>query len=149
VLTIGRIGFWAGVAAAFATVLYDVAQILQVAGIVAFPLDDILIFGASLCIAVPFVLEVLALHYSSDVGKRFWTHAALIFTTIYATFAAANYVVQLSTVIPAKLRGMGGAVRLLEQTPHSLFWDFDAIAYMAMGNRPESTWIRGERPDPA
>ena len=131
--TRGRIGFWAGLAAASATVAYDVAQIFQIAGLVHFPLDEILIFGASLCIIVPFVLEMLALHYSRASDKQFWTHAALIFTTMYAVFGAANYVVQLTTVIPAKLRGTADSVRVLEQTPHSLLWDFDALAYIAMG----------------
>jgi len=79
------------------------------------------------------VFEILAFHYSSPADKRFWTHAAVIFTTLYAVFGTANYVIQLTTVIPAKLRGAGDAVRLLDQTPHSLFWDFDAIAYIMMG----------------
>lgn len=130
---LGLIGFWAGVAAFTATVGYDVAQIFQVIGVLHFPLDEILIFGASLCIVVPFVLQTLALHYLTPVDRRFWTHAALLFTTIYAVFATANYVVQLTTVIPAKVRGTAETVRLLEQTPHSLLWDFDAIAYMMMG----------------
>ena len=129
----GRLGFRAGVAAFTATVAYDVVQILQVVGALHFPLDEILIFGASLCIIVPFVFEILALHYTSPIDKRFWTHAALIFTTMYAVFGAANYVVQLTTVIPAKLGSALNTVQLLEQTPHSLFWDFDAIAYIAMG----------------
>jgi hypothetical protein len=129
----GRIGFRAGLAAATATVAYDTVQILQVVGVLHFPLDEILIFATSLCIVIPFVFEILAFHYSSPADKRFWTHAALIFTTLYAVFATANYVIQLTTVIPAKLRGAGDAVRLLDQTPHSLFWDFDAIAYIMMG----------------
>lgn len=132
-MTIGRIGFWAGLAAFTATVLYDVVQVLQVAGVLHFPLDEILIFGTSLCIVVPFVLEILALHYSTAGEERFWSHAALIFTSIYAVFGTANYVVQLATVIPARLHGAADTVRLLEQTPHSLLWDFDAIAYLAMG----------------
>jgi hypothetical protein len=131
--TLGRIGFRAGVAAAAATIAYDVVQILQVVGVVHFPLDEILIFGTSLCIVVPFVLMMLALHYSRPAESRFWTHAALLFTTIYAVFGSANYVIQLATVIPAKLRGAGETVRVLEQTPHSLMWDFDAMAYIAMG----------------
>lgn len=131
--TPGRIGFWAGVAAFTATVAYDVVQILQLVGVLHFPLDEILIFGASLCIVVPFVLEMLALHYSRPSEDRFWTHAGLIFTTMYAVFGTANYIIQLTTVIPAKLRGAAETVRLLEQTPHSLLWDFDAIAYLAMG----------------
>jgi hypothetical protein len=130
---LGRIGFWAGVGACAATIAYDVAQVLQVLGVLRFPLDEILIFGTSLCIVVPFVLEMLALHYSTPIESRFWTHAGLIFTTMYAVFGTANYVIQLTTVIPAELRGMADTVRVLEQTPHSLLWDFDAIAYLAMG----------------
>ena len=131
--TVGRIGFLAGVAAFGATVAFDIVQILQVLGVLHFPFDEILIFGASLCIVVPFVLEIVAFHHSSFLEKRFWTHTALIFTTMYAVFATANYVVQLATVIPAKMRGAAETVRMLEQTPHSLLWDFDAIAYIMMG----------------
>jgi len=132
-LRLGRIGFRAGVTAATATIAYDVVQILQVLGVLHFPLDEIAIFGTSLCIVVPFVLEMLALHYSRPAESRFWTHAGLIFTTMYAVFGSANYVIQLATVIPAKLRGAADTVRVLEQTPHSLLWDFDAMAYLAMG----------------
>jgi hypothetical protein len=131
--TVGRIGFLAGVTAFAATVAFDVVQLLQLLGVLHFPFDEMLIFGASLCIVVPFVFEILALHHSSALEKRFWTHAALIFTTMYAVFATANYVVQLGTVIPAKMRGAADTVRVLEQTPHSLLWDFDAIAYIMMG----------------
>jgi hypothetical protein len=131
--SLGRIGFRAGSAACAATIAYDVVQIAQMAGVVHFPLDEILIFGTSLCIVVPFAFLMLAVHYTRSSDARFWTHAALIFTTMYAMFGTANYVIQLATVIPAKVRGAGEAVRVLEQTPHSLLWDFDAIAYLAMG----------------
>jgi heme/copper-type cytochrome/quinol oxidase subunit 4 len=120
-------------AAAAATAAYAVVQILQVAGILSFPVDEILIYGTSLCIVIPFILEMLAFHHLTPSDKQFWTHAALIFTIIYAVFVTANYVVQLSTVIPAKLRGEAEAIRILEQTPHSLFWDYDAVGYIAMG----------------
>ena len=46
--TIGRIGFWSGLSAFAATVAYDLVQILQVLGVLHFPLDEILIFGTSL-----------------------------------------------------------------------------------------------------
>ena len=76
---------------------------------------------------------MLALHYVTPPARQFWTHASLIFTIIYAVFVVANYVVQLATVVPAKLSGGGDAVRVLHQTPHSMFWDYDAIGYVAMG----------------
>ncbi len=45
----------------------------------------------------------------------------------------ANYVVQLATVIPMKLKGAASEIGILEQVPHSLFWDNDAIGYIFMG----------------
>lgn len=132
-MSVGRIGLWAGVAACTATIAYDVVQIMQLLDLLHFPFDEMLIFGTSLCIVVPFVLEVLALHHSTSTEQRFWSHAALLFTMMYAVFGTANYVVQLTTVIPAKLQGAAAAISILEQTPHSLFWDYDAVAYIAMG----------------
>ena len=130
---ISEVGYWSGLAAFASAVAYDLVQILQVAGVLRFPLDEILIYGTSLCIVVPFILEMLSLHYLTAKDKQFWTHASLIFTIIYAVFVTANYVVQLETVIPSKLSGTSEAIRILEQTPHSLFWDYDAVGYISMG----------------
>jgi len=130
---VSNVGYWCGLAAFTSTVAFVFMQVLQVAGMLRFPADEILIYGTSLCIVVPFILEMLVLHHLTAADKQFWTHASLIFTIIYAVFVTANYVVQLATVIPAKLNGLSGAIRILEQTPHSLFWDFDALGYIAMG----------------
>src|SRR5689334_19857410 len=124
--SIYKIGFWCGIMAFGATTLFVIVQLLQVTGLLHFPLDEILIYGTSLCIVVPFVLEMLALHYVTPTSKKFWGHAALTFTIIYAVFVTANYVVQLATVIPMRLKGAVDKILILEQTPHSLFWDFDA-----------------------
>jgi hypothetical protein len=131
--TINEVGYWSGLAAFASAVAYDVVQILQVAGVLRFPLDEILIYGTSLCIVVPFVLEILALHHLTSHDRQLWTHASLIFASIYAVFVTANYVVQLATVVPAKLRGASEAIAILEQTPHSMFWNYDAVGYIAMG----------------
>jgi tRNA-Thr(GGU) m(6)t(6)A37 methyltransferase TsaA len=130
---IGRVGYWSGLAAFASTLAYDVVQLLQLVGVLRFPADEILIYGTSLCIVVPFTLEMLAFDHLAPPGKRFWTHASVIFTSVYAVFVTANYVVQLATVIPAKLANTSEAIRLLEQTPHSLFWDYDAVGYVSMG----------------
>ena len=132
-MTISNVGYWSGLAAFTSTLVYGLAQILQIAGMLRFPVDEILIYGTSLLIVVPFILEMLAFHYLTPPDKQFWTHAALIFTIIYAVFVSANHVVQLATVTPAKLRRATEAIRVLEQTPHSMFWDYDAVGYIAMG----------------
>ncbi len=132
-MKISEVGYWSGLIAFGATLAYVVVQILQIVGILRFPLDEILIYGTSLCIVVPFVLEMLSFHYLTPKDKQFWTHAALMLTVIYAVFVTANYVVQLATVIPSKLQGTSESIRVLEQTPHSMFWNYDAVGYVAMG----------------
>jgi hypothetical protein len=153
-VSISQAGYWSGLSAAAAATAFAIVQLLQVAGFLTRPLDEILIYGTSLLIVVPFVMEMLAFHHLTEGPRRYWTHAALVFTIIYAVFVTANYVVQLATVIPARGTGQHEAMRLLEQAPHSMFWDYDAIGYISMGlailfaipalgrGGPEK-WVRG------
>jgi len=127
------VGAWSAILAFVATLAFFFVQLLQLLGWLSFPLDQILIYGFSLCIPVPFLLAMLALHYAAPPDKKFWSHAALIFTELYVVFVTSNYVVQLATVIPMTLRGHAEEIRNLIQTPHSLFWDFDALGYIFMG----------------
>lgn len=130
---IHKIGFWAGITAFFATLAFIVAQLLQLLGVIQFPVDEILIYGFSFLITVPFLIEILSLHYITPPQKRFWSHGALIFTVLYVMFVSANYIVQLATVIPAKLQGESEKIELLNQYPHSMFWNYDAMGYIFMG----------------
>ena len=131
--TIYQLGFWSGIIAGTATIAYIFVQLLQVASVLVFPFDEILIYGTSLAIVIPFLLAMLVLHHQTPEEKKIWTHGALLFSIIYAVFVTANYVVQLATVVPMKLKGAVEQVALLEQTPHSMFWNFDAIGYIFMG----------------
>lgn len=128
-----KTGYWSALMAFVATLSFVIVQLLQIAGVFQFPWDEILIYGTSLCIMIPFVIAMLALHYTTPAERRFWTHGALIFTIFYAVFVTANYVVQLATVIPMKIKGLVSEVAILEQTPHSMFWDYDALGYIFMG----------------
>jgi hypothetical protein len=130
---INSIGFYSGLMAFVFTVSYCIIQLLQVVRYFRYPLDEILIYSSSLCIVVPFVLAMLSFHYVTSDNKKFWSHAALIFAILYAVFVTANYVVQLATVIPMTLKGNARDIQVLIQTPHSLFWDFDALGYIFMG----------------
>lgn len=131
--TINKLGFWACFTAFIATMAFNIVQILQVMGILFFPWDEVFIYTFSLCIVIPFLLGMLALHHATPINKKIWSHAALIFAGIYAVFVTANYVVQLATVIPGRVNGSSNGMEVLQQTPHSMFWDFDAIGYIFMG----------------
>ncbi len=131
--SIYKIGFFSGLIAFSTTIAFDIVQLLQLTGDLKFPWDAILIYGFSFCIVIPFFIEMLALHYITPDEKKFWSHGALLFTVLYVVFVSANYTVQLATVIPATLKGEANKISVLEQTPHSLFWDFDALGYIFMG----------------
>lgn len=131
--TVNKIGFWSGLVAFIATVTFVFVQLLQLTRVLTFPMDEVLIYRSSLCIVIPFVSEILALHYVTPDAKKFYSHAALIFAILYSVFVTANYVVQLATVVPMKLKGAESEIGVLAQTPHSMFWDFDALGYIFMG----------------
>jgi len=122
-----RIGFIAALVAFVANLGFSVAQILQLAGILGYPWDEISIYGFSLCIATPFMLALLALHYVTPVEMRFWSHASVLFAGMYVIFVSFNYVVQLTAVLP-----YAAPDPVLVQTPHSLFWTADALGYIAL-----------------
>jgi hypothetical protein len=126
--TISKVGFLSALVAFVAAAGFSVVQILQVIGLVGKPWDAILIYGFSLFIATPFMLAMLALHHVKPYGKRFWSHAAVLFSFMYAIYVTLNYVVQLTAVIP-----FAAPDPVLVQTPHSLFWTVDALGYIALG----------------
>jgi len=128
-----RAGVWVGMVAFGFNAAFVIVQTLQLLKLLTYPYDEILIYGTSLGIVFPFMLEMLALHYVAPVEKRFWSHAAVLLTVVYAVFVTANYVVQLATVIPMTLEGASDQIHVLAQTPHSMFWNYDAIGYIAMG----------------
>jgi len=128
-----QIGFVSGLTAAGSTIAFGIVQGLQLIGILHYPLDEILIYSSSLCIVIPLLLMMIALHDVTPDDKKFWSHTAVIFTVIYAVFVTANYVAQLATVIPMTASGNSETIGILKQTPHSLFWNFDAIGYICMG----------------
>jgi hypothetical protein len=118
---IALIGFYAAITAFLAAVGYGVVQILQVIGVIVYPL----------AIAPPFLLAILALHQMVPDDRKFWSQAALLFALMYTVYVVLMYTVQLATVIPLSLRDP--AKNILTVTPHSFFWTLDALGYICMG----------------
>jgi hypothetical protein len=132
-LKVNHLGFYSSVVAFIMATGYSIVQVLQIVGVLNFPTDAILIYGFSLGIASPYVISVIAVHYSITREKRPWSGVAIAFAIMYAMYVNLNYVVQLSTVVPAANHGTLDEVGILNQTPHSLFWDVDALGYICMG----------------
>jgi hypothetical protein len=130
-------GFWAAVVALVGASGYIVSVPLQIMSVLSPTQDSVVAFVSSLAIAPSFLVAVVALHHTVPPDKRFWTHVAVQLATIYTTLACINYVVQLTTVLPAgyswsftNQAGTPGPLSVLNQTPHSLMWDVDGLAYV-------------------
>jgi hypothetical protein len=135
--TLARIGFWAAVIALAGAAGYMVSAFLQILDVVGPATDAVIAFVTSLMMPVPILLAMLVLHATARDDDRFWSSAAVAFAVIYTTYNTLNYVVQLATVIPAGYSwtfenpaGTPGPLAVLNQTPHSLFWDVDALGYI-------------------
>jgi hypothetical protein len=126
-----KLGFCAAIVAFIATVAYGMAQIAQILNIASYPLADILIYVASLCISAPFLIAILALHDTVEPRKRIWTTGAMLFGVMYVTYVVLMYAVQLSVVIPKSMEGPSGSV--LDVAPQTLFWTIDGLGYVSMG----------------
>jgi hypothetical protein len=130
-------GFWAALLALGGAIGYILSVPLQIFSLLSPTQDSVVAFVSSLAIAPSFLVAVVALHSTLSPEKRFWTHVAVQFASIYATLACVNYVVQLAIVLPAGYSwtvtdqaGTRGPLSLLNQTPHSLMWDMDGLAYI-------------------
>ena len=112
---------------------YDISVILLILDSVVGVSNSIIAFSFSLIIATPFLISMLVLDHTVSEEKKFWTNTAVVFSVIYTTYVTMNYVVQLTTVIPALQQGTIEILQVLNQTPHSLFWDLDGLGYIFMG----------------
>jgi hypothetical protein len=157
---VARFGFWSALVALAGAVGYIVSVPLQTFNVVGPLQDSVIAFASSLIIPTPFLLAMLALHHLVPTEKKFWTHAAVLLAGVYTTYNTLNYVVQLVTVIPAGYswtfedqQGTVGPLSLLNQTPHSLFWDVDGLGYIflnlatllavpALEKRGAQRWVR-------
>jgi hypothetical protein len=128
---------------------YAVVQLLQVLKLVAWPWDEITIYGFSLAIAAPFMLAMLALHRATPEEQKLWSMAALLFSVLYAVYASLMYVVQLGTALPLAIAGRPDPIFAVNR--YTLFWAIDALAYVSMGLSTlfavpvfeRGSWIRG------
>lgn len=111
-----------------AAAAYVVVQILQVAGVLRNPWGAAGVYATSLGIAIPYAVAMVALYNLTPSEHRFWSGVAVMFAALYAVFATFNYVVQLSVVIP-----FDSSDTIINQSPHTMFWTVDALAYIMLG----------------
>jgi hypothetical protein len=130
--TVARIGFWSAVLATVFSITYIVGQLaewLNLLGSGGGPenpstaLGLIVLLTPSLFLGTSFLVLMVSIHHIAPEGKKIWSHAGIVFATMYTALISINYYVQLTLVVPHLLRGDVESVRFL------LFIPFDSFLY--------------------
>src|SRR6266567_3325783 len=98
--TVRAFCFWAATAMAVTYIVFIAGFIANGMSLLPVPWDQIVAVGASILIAPSFVLLLVGLHYFAPEEKRLWTHGAIAFGLLYATFVSLVYVTLLFVVEP-------------------------------------------------
>ena len=139
---VSRLGYWSAVLASLFSIIYIVLQLaewLDLLGSGGGPenpstaLGLIVLLTPSLFLGPSFALLMLCVHYYAPEEKKIWSHAGLMFATIYTVMISINYYVQLTLVVPHLMRGEIESIRPFLFTPFDSFiYSVDVLGYSFM-----------------
>ncbi len=140
--TVSKLGYWSAFLASFFSIIYIVGQLAEWLGLLgsgggpenpSTALGIIVLLIPSLFLAPSFALLMLCVHYYAPEDKKVWSHAGIVFATIYAVMVSINYYVQLTLVLPHMMRGEIESIRPFLFTPFDSFiYSVDVLGYSFM-----------------
>jgi hypothetical protein len=140
--TVSKLGYWSAFLASLFSIIYIIGQFAEWINLLgsgggpenaSTAVGLIVLLIPSLLLAPSFVLLMLCVHYYAPESKKVWSHAGVIFATIYAVMVSINYYVQLSLVVPHLMRGETESIRLFLFTPFDSFiYSVDVLGYSFM-----------------
>jgi hypothetical protein len=136
------VGFWSAVLATLFSLTYDVGQIAEWTGLMgsgggaenaSTPLGLLVLLTPSLFLGSSFLLLVVSIHELSSPDRKIWSHAAVVFATVYTVLISINYFVQLAWVAPRLARGQVQGIEPFLFTPFDSFlYAVDILGYSFM-----------------
>jgi len=127
-----KVGFWSAVLATVFSVAYIIGQLAEWLGWLgsggghesaSTPLGLVVLLTPSLFLGPSFLLVAVSIHELASSDRKIWSHAAVVFATVYTVLISINYFVQLTWVTP---RLAAGRTEGIEQF---LFVPFDSFLY--------------------
>jgi hypothetical protein len=136
------VGFWSAVLATVFSVVYIVGQLAEWLGLMgsgggahnaSTPLGLVVLLTPSLLLGPSFLLLVLSIHVSCAPDRKIWSHAAVVFATVYTVLISINYYVQLAWVAPRLAAGRTEGIEPFLFTPFDSFlYAVDILGYSFM-----------------
>jgi hypothetical protein len=140
--TVSKLGYWSAFSASLFSIIFIIGQLAEWFDLMgsgggpenaSTALGLIVLLLPSLLLAPSFALLMLCVHYYSAEDKKVWSHAGIMFATIYAVMVCINYYVQLSLVVPHMIRGEIESIRPFLFTPFDSFiYSVDVLGYSFM-----------------
>lgn len=134
--TTASLGFWASLVAFACATAYSAAQIISppLLPVLYFPWNEILIIAPSFVLPLAYIIALNCVDAYVPEERKIWTHMALSFGLLYTAFVCFTYIIQLATVIPFTLKGMGDQVNLFRLTTSNGHWiqAVDGLGYAFM-----------------
>ena len=141
-LTAGKIGYWSAIFASVFSIVYLIGQLAEWLGWLgsgggpensSTALGLVVLLTPSLLLAPSFALTMLCVHYYAPEAKKVWSHAGIIFATVYTVMISINYYVQLTLVVPHMMRGEIASIQPFLFIPFSSFiYSVDVLGYSFM-----------------
>jgi len=137
-----RLGYWSAICASFFSIVYIIGQLaewLNLLGSGGGPENPSTVLGLivllvpSLFLAPSFLLMILCVHYYAPEDRKIWSHAAVLFASVYTVMICINYYVQLTLVVPHLIQGEIESIRPFLFTPFDSFlYSVDVLGYSFM-----------------
>jgi hypothetical protein len=128
-----RLGLWAAMLAASASLAFLVASVPVLLGAVAPPWDNVLTLVPSLLLAPALLALLVCVHNTAPSDKNVWSHLAVAFAVVYVALVSVVYVVELAVVEPLIMRGDAARAGLLTIEPGGVLNAIDGLGYAFLG----------------
>ncbi len=136
------VGFWSAVLATIFSTAYVVAQLAEWAGALgsgggaenaSTPVGLVVLLTPSLFLGSAFLVLMVSVHELAPSDRRIWSHAAVVFATVYTVLISINYFVQLAWVVPRIVAGRTEGIEAFLFTPFDSFlYAVDILGYSFM-----------------
>ena len=121
-----QIGFWSALLTTAWILIFNVAIALGATGA---PTRSLAV-GASLLLALSFVVLMVSIHNYAPQAKRIWSQIGLSFAILYAALLLWNYYLQLTVV---RTHPLLYSWLTMDFTSETAFWSIESIGYALMG----------------
>ncbi|GAB6056363.1 hypothetical protein JCM15415_16790 [Methanobacterium movens] len=126
---VSKIGFGAGLSTFIFGMIYIMALLATLAGLLKPPWDMAYQVFPSILLAPSFLVLMIAINNYVPDERKIWSNIGVAFAIIYATIVSIVYFTVLSLVLPNMLQGTISSLGILQWAPNSFLQNVDGIGY--------------------